>query len=145
MSKPVVGLPGQGKPVKIAGFAFRSPWWREPDRAYLPNPAAVSLCAQAMSNPFAEEQIPWWRRLVHGDRHTYAPRSAIVALGVLAGFVASALPTHHSLAWGLLAAALTAAPAGLLETWYKRRQRRAEEQLFVLPEAPTIATTIHGG
>lgn len=97
-----------------------------------------------MSNPFAEEPIPWWRRLVQRDRRTYAPRSITFALGVLAGFVGLTLPTHHSFATGVLAAAATVAPAGLIETWYKRRQRREEEQLFVLPDAPPIATTVHG-
>lgn len=97
-----------------------------------------------MSNPFAEEPIRWWRRFVHSDRRKYAPRSVTFALGLLAGFVGLTLPTHHSFVTGVLAAAAAVAPAGLVETWYKRRQRREEEQLFVLPDAPPIATTIRG-
>jgi hypothetical protein len=50
------------------------------------------------------------------------------------------LPSHHSFAVGALAAAGAALPAGLIESWYKRRHRREEEQLFVLP-ADRLVTT----
>jgi hypothetical protein len=113
-----------------------------PDLGAQGSPTAVSLCSHAMSDPFAEEPIPWWRRFVHDDRRTYAPRSATFAIGFVAGLVALTLPSHHSLATGVLAAAATVAPAGLVETWYRQRHRREEEQLFVLPEAPQIVTKI---
>ncbi len=89
---------------------------------------------------------PFGRAVIHGNaiRVPYAPRSVTFALGLLAGFVGLTLPTHHSFVTGVLAAAAAVAPAGLVETWYKRRQRREEEQLFVLPDAPPIATTIRG-
>ncbi len=93
-----------------------------------------------MSDPFAEEPIPWWPRFVHNDRRTYAPRSVTFAIGFVAGIVAWTLPSHHSFATGVLAAAVTAAPAGFVESWYKRRHRREAEQLFVLPEAQRITT-----
>jgi hypothetical protein len=95
-----------------------------------------------MSDPFAEEPIPWWRRFVHNDRRTYAPRSVTFAIGFVAGIVGLTLPSHHSLATAALAGAVTAAPAGLVENWYKRRHRREEEQLFVPPEAKRITTNI---
>jgi len=95
-----------------------------------------------MSDPFAEEPVPWWRRFVHNDRRTYAPRSVTFTIGFVAGVVGLGLPSHHSLATGVLAATVTAVPAGLVESWYKRRNRREEEQLFVLPEARRIATRI---
>jgi hypothetical protein len=95
-----------------------------------------------MSDPFAEEPIPWWRRFVHKDRRTYAPRPVTFAIGFVAGIVGMALPSHHSLAMGALALTVTAVPAGLVESLYRRRHRREEEQLFVLPEAQQIATNI---
>jgi hypothetical protein len=41
---------------------------------------------------------------------------------------------------GALAAAAVALPAGLIESWYKRRHRREEEQLFVLPADQQVTT-----
>jgi hypothetical protein len=41
---------------------------------------------------------------------------------------------------GALAAAVVALPAGLIESWYKRRHRREEEQLFVLPTDQRVTT-----
>lgn len=90
-----------------------------------------------MSDPFAEEPIPWWRRFVRNNRRTYAPRSVTFAIGFVAGFAGLTLPTHHSLATGVLAAAVTVAPAGLVEMWYRRRDRREDEQLIVLPRSAT--------
>ncbi len=95
-----------------------------------------------MSDPFAEEPIRWWRRFVHNDRRTHAPRSVTLAIGFVAGVVALTLPSHHSFATGVLAAAVTAVPAGLVESWYKRRHQREEEQLFVLPETQRITTKV---
>jgi hypothetical protein len=53
-----------------------------------------------------------------------------------------ALPSHHSFAVGALAAAAVALPAGLIESWYKRRHRREEERLFVLPADQRVTTKI---
>jgi len=101
-----------------------------------------------MSDPFAEEPVPWWRRFVHSSRHTYAPRSVTVTVGFVAGVVGLGLPGHLSLATGVLAATVIAVPAGLVEGWYKRRHRREEEQLFVLParaaaQRPSDDVTFH--
>jgi hypothetical protein len=52
------------------------------------------------------------------------------------------LPSHHSLAVGALAGAVAALPAGLIESWYKRRHRREEEQLFVLPADQGVTTKV---
>jgi hypothetical protein len=60
--------------------------------------------------------------------------------GFVAGIVGSTLQSHHSFAVGALAAAGAALPAGLIETWYKRRHRREEEQLFVLPADQRVTT-----
>jgi hypothetical protein len=95
-----------------------------------------------MSDPFAEEPVPWWRRFVRGDRRSHTPKSVTFTIGVVAGMVALALPSHHSLAMRVLGVAVTTAPAGLVESWYKGRHRREQEQLFVLPEAQPIATKI---
>ncbi|HTA13024.1 MAG TPA: hypothetical protein VK765_06345 [Solirubrobacteraceae bacterium] len=42
----------------------------------------------------------------------------------------------------MIAATVAALPAGLIESWYKRRHRREEEQLFVLPEAQRVTTRV---
>jgi hypothetical protein len=62
------------------------------------------------------------------------------AAGVVGGIVGSSLPGHHSFAMGALAAAAVALPARLIESWYKRRHRREEEQLFVLPSDQRVTT-----
>jgi hypothetical protein len=103
---------------------------------------ADSLCNRAMSNPFAEEPIPWWRRFVRNDRRTYAPRPVVLAIGFIAGLVGLTLPSHHSFVTGAVAAAATAVPAGLVESRYRRRHRWEGERLFVLPEAQPITTKI---
>ena len=95
-----------------------------------------------MSDPFAEKPLPWWRRFARSKRRTYAPRALTLAVGFVAGFVGLSLPSHHSLATALLAVVVIAAPAGLLESWYKRQHRRQEEQLFVLPEPQRTTTKI---
>jgi hypothetical protein len=93
-----------------------------------------------VSDPFAEDATPWWQRLVREDRRTHAPKQVTAAAGFLGGMVGWTLPSHHSFAVGALAAAGTALPAGLIESWYKRRHRREEEQLFVLPTDQRVAT-----
>jgi hypothetical protein len=95
-----------------------------------------------MSDPFAEEATPWWRLLKRDDRRTHAPKSLAVGAGFVGGIVVLALPNHHSFAVGALAGAATALPAGLIESWYKRRHRREEEQLFVLPTDQQVATKL---
>jgi hypothetical protein len=62
--------------------------------------------------------------------------------GFVAGISGLTLPPHHSLAVGVLAAAVAILPAGLIESWYKRRHRREDEQLFVLPEDQRVTTKI---
>jgi hypothetical protein len=95
-----------------------------------------------MPDPFAEEQGPWWRYLWRKDRKTYAPKPVVYVLGALGGFIGLALPHPHHDAAAIagLVGALAAVPVALVERWYKRRHRREEEQLFVLPEARTAPT-----
>ncbi|MGP0100201.1 MAG: hypothetical protein ACLPUT_01075 [Solirubrobacteraceae bacterium] len=63
-----------------------------------------------------------------------------VGAGFVIGMVGWTLPSHHSFAAGALAAAAAALPAGLIESWYKRRHRREEEVLFVLPADRRVTT-----
>jgi len=95
-----------------------------------------------MSNPFAEEPNPWWRRFTDKDRKRHAPKPATWTAGFLGGLVGWTLPSHHSLVVGALAALAAAAPAAFVESWYRRRDRREDEQLFVLPEASPVTTKI---
>jgi hypothetical protein len=95
-----------------------------------------------VSDPFAEQPTPWWRRLKRGDRRTYAPKRVAAVASAIGGTALWILPHHHSLAVALLAATVAALPAGLIESWYKRRHRREEEQLFVLPETQRVTTRV---
>lgn len=70
----------------------------------------------------------------------HAPKSATVGAGFVGGLVGLTLPSHHSFVAGALAAAGAALPAGLIESWYKRRHRQEEEQLFVLPTDQQVTT-----
>jgi hypothetical protein len=79
---------------------------------------------------------------VRSDRRTHAPKRATGAAGFLGGMVGWTLPSHHSFAVGVLAATATALPAVLIESWHKRRHRRDEEQLFVLPTDQRVATKV---
>jgi hypothetical protein len=60
----------------------------------------------------------------------------------IAGSVGVATPHHHSLGLAMIGVAVAALPAGLIESWYKRRHRREDEQLFVLPEAQRTTTRV---
>lgn len=63
-----------------------------------------------------------------------------VGASFVAGMVGWTLPSHHSFAVGVLAAAVAVLPAGLIESWYKQRHRREEEVLFVLPTDQQVTT-----
>jgi hypothetical protein len=95
-----------------------------------------------MSDPFAEDATPWWRRLKREDRRTYAPRPVAAGACFVGGIVVFALPSHDSFAAGALVGAAAALPAGLIESWYKRRHRREGEVLFVLPTDQQVATKV---
>jgi hypothetical protein len=89
-----------------------------------------------MSDPFGEPPPPWWRGMWGGEGSGRAPKRYTVlagALGPIGGFMLPKLHLVDHTTRGMLGLTLLAVPPALVETWWKRRQRRADEQLLVLP------------
>ena len=88
------------------------------------------------SDPFGETRAPWWRSLLRSGKG-HAPKryaTAAGALGPTAGlFLVSGdgldKPTRIAIVAGL-----TFLPPWLVEVFWRRRKRRQEERLLVLPE-----------
>jgi hypothetical protein len=85
-------------------------------------------------DPFAETQPAWWWRRLFDDKGTkYAPKRYAKAAAFVGSITVAAIPHSHHFATYVVVALLLFAPASLVETWYKQRQRRRDEQLFTLP------------
>jgi hypothetical protein len=90
-----------------------------------------------MPDPFGEERERSWRRIWRGDRSRGAPKRyarPAAAIGPLAAFL---LPFPHGMDLSTkiaIAGAVFLGPPALVEIWWKRRSRRADERLAVLPQ-----------
>jgi hypothetical protein len=72
-----------------------------------------------------------------GEGSGRAPKRYTVPAGALGPIAGLMLPRWHGVDHTtsvVLGVALLAVPPALVEAWWKRRQRRADEQLLVLPK-----------
>jgi hypothetical protein len=85
-----------------------------------------------MSDPFGDTPTPWWRRIWRRDRPASAPKRYTVPAGAVGPLAALLLPDWYGIDHPtklILGCALFFGPPGLVEIWWKRRQRRTAEQL----------------